>query len=90
MCWKGLAQTKVIEFAERNRNVETYVVRPGGVLGSKGSVLLPVLGRLLPMVSVGMLGAVMVDLAVNGGGEGELVQNKEILERGRELLKKWE
>lgn len=49
-----------------------------------GSALL---GCLLPTVSVQSLGAVMVDLAVNGG-EYQVVLNKVIVEKGRELLMK--
>lgn len=64
--------------------MKTYVVRPGGVLAGNGSDLL---GFLLPTVSVRVLGAAMVDLAVNGGDE-QLVENKLIVERGKELLGK--
>ena len=62
--------------------MKTYVVRPAGVLAGDGSALL---GWLLKTVSVRILAAVMVDLAVNGGSE-QVVANKAILERGRELL----
>jgi hypothetical protein len=62
--------------------VKAYVVRPAGVLAGDGSALL---GWLLKTVSVRMLAAVMVDLAVNGGSE-QVVVNKVILERGKELL----
>lgn len=65
--------------------MKPYVVRPGGVLGPNASALQPVLGCLLPTVSVEILGKVMADLAVNGGS-GESVQNKDIVERGKELL----
>ena len=64
--------------------MKTYVVRPGGVLAGDGSALL---GYLLPTVSVGQLAAVMADLAVNGWNE-QVVVNKVIVERGRELLMK--
>jgi hypothetical protein len=74
-----------LEFAKQHKNVKPYVVRPGGVLGPNASAFQPVLGCLLPTVSVEILGKVMADLAVNGGSS-ELVQNKEILERGKELL----
>lgn len=74
-----------MEFGKQNQNVETYVVRPGGVLeGEKGAALL---GCVLPTISVRMLGAAMVDLAINGGVK-EVLQNKDIVERGRELLMK--
>jgi hypothetical protein len=73
-----------LEFGKQNQNVKTYVVRPGGVLAGDGSALL---GRLLPTVSVRALAATMVDLALNGGSE-QVITNKVIVERGRELLMK--
>ncbi|EXJ92088.1 hypothetical protein A1O3_00638 [Capronia epimyces CBS 606.96] len=81
---RGLAQTKFLEFGRQNPSVKTYVVRPGGVLPGDGSGY-ALLGWLVPTVSVRSLAAVMVDLAVNGGSE-QLVNNKVIVERGRELL----
>ena len=81
--------------------METYVVRPGGVLANDrakktrtaGTTMTTkltrsgLLGRLLGKFSVRVdeLAAVMVDLAVNGGNEQEVV-NKVIVEKGRELL----
>jgi len=64
--------------------VKTCVVRPAGVLKKGGNVLLEF---LLPTVSVCKLAAVMVDLAVNGGSE-QIIENKPIIERGKELLMK--
>lgn len=64
--------------------MKTYVVRPAGVLAGDGSALL---GFLLRTVSVRELAAVMVDLTVNGGSE-QVVVNKVIVKRGRELLMK--
>lgn len=64
--------------------MKTYLVKPAGVLAGDGSALL---GYLLPTVSVRRLAAVMVDLAINGGSE-QLLVNKVIVERGRELLAK--
>ena len=64
--------------------MKTYVVRPAGVLAGNGSALLD---YVLGTVSVRALAAVMVDQAVNGGSE-QLVPNKVIVERGRELLLK--
>ncbi|RDW57616.1 hypothetical protein BP6252_13698 [Coleophoma cylindrospora] len=83
---RGLAQTKFLEFGEQNLNVKTYVVRPGGVLAGDG---IPLLGSLLPTVSVRSLAAVMVDLTVDGGSEA-MVENKSIVQRGKELLSKQE
>ena len=81
---QGLAQTKFLEFGKQNRNVETYVVKPAGVLARDGSALL---GYLIGTISVRQLAVVMMDLAVNGGSE-QVVVNKVIAERGRELLTK--
>lgn len=64
--------------------MKTYVMRPAGVLERDGSALL---GCLLRTISVRRLAAVMVDLAVNGGTD-QVVVNKVIVERGRELLMK--
>lgn len=84
--YQGLAQTKFLEFGKQTPSVETYVVRPGGVL-AKGAMAF--LGHFLGSMSVRVdqLGAGMVDLAVNGGGE-EIVTNKAIAERGLEVLRK--
>ncbi|KAK9357174.1 hypothetical protein V1504DRAFT_436988, partial [Lipomyces starkeyi] len=84
---RGLAQTKFLEFGKQNQNVETYVVRPGGVLarGNRNALLGRLLGTL--SVRVDVLAAAMVDLAVNGGSE-QVVVNKAIVERGRESLAK--
>jgi len=64
--------------------MKTYVVRPAGVLAGDGNALLRC---LLPTVSVRALAAVMVNIAVNGWSE-QVVTNKVILERGKELLMK--
>ncbi|KIN02328.1 hypothetical protein OIDMADRAFT_53837 [Oidiodendron maius Zn] len=81
---RGLAQTKFLEFGKQNQHIKTYVVRPAAVLPGDGSVFL---GFLLPTVSVRSLAAVMVDLAINGGNE-QVVANKVIIEKGKELLMK--
>ena len=64
--------------------MKTYIVRPGGVLARDGNALLR---HLLWTVAVRTdeLAAVMVDLAINGGSE-QIVGNKAIIEKGRELL----
>jgi hypothetical protein len=74
-----------IEFGEQIQNIETYVVRPGGVLLGDWSAFL--LGFILPAVTLERLAAVMVDLAMNGGNE-QVVINKDIIQRGGELLLK--
>lgn len=83
---QGLAETKFLEFGKQNQNVETYVVKPAAVLGRDGSALLGCLLRTFS-VRIDELAAVMVDLAVHGGSE-QVVVNRVIVERGRELLTK--
>jgi len=83
---RGLAQTKFLEFGKQNQHVKTYVVRPAGVLAKDGNALLGCVLRTIT-VRTDELGAVMADLAVNGGSE-QVVVNKVIVERGRELLAK--
>jgi hypothetical protein len=73
-----------LEFGKQTQNVKTYVVRPGGVLAGDGGDLL---GYLLPTVSVRRLAAVMVDLAVSRWSEQEVINNKIIVQKGKELLK---
>ncbi|ODM24245.1 hypothetical protein SI65_02046 [Aspergillus cristatus] len=82
---RGLAQTKFLEFGKQNQNVKTYVVRPAAVLAKDGSALLRCL-LWMSSVQTDELAAVMVDLALNGGSE-QVVGNKVIVERGRELTK---
>lgn len=67
--------------------MKIFVVRPGGVLreGVVGSATNAVLGWALPVVEVKILGEAMVDLAFNGGKE-VMVENKEIVERGKRVL----
>lgn len=67
--------------------VETYVVKPAAVLAIGTSAWLESLLRTfsLPVVRVDALAAVMIDLALDGGSE-QVVLNKVIVERGRELL----
>lgn len=61
-----------------------YIVRPGGVQPGDGSAFFE---SLMPTISVGRLAAVMVDLAVNGGSD-QVLENRAIQERGRELSMK--
>jgi hypothetical protein len=75
-----------LEFGKQNPSVKAYVVRPGGVLAKGGGALLR---HLLPTfaVRVDELAAAMVDITVHGGGE-QVVDNKDIVQRGREFLMK--
>lgn len=85
---RGLAETKLFQFAKQNQSVEPYVVKPAAVLPKDGRTT-ALLGYLLGetmTVRGDELGAVMADLAVNGGSE-QVVLNKGIVERGRELLR---
>jgi hypothetical protein len=83
---QGLAESKFLEFGEQNQNAETYVVKPAGVLARDGSALLKCLLWTIA-VRTDELAAVMVDIAINGGSE-QVIVNKVIVERGRELVTK--
>lgn len=74
----------MLEFGKQNQNVETYVVKPAGVLAKDRCAAL---GYVFPTVWVDELAAAMADLAVNGGNN-QMVLNKAIIEKGRELLNK--
>ncbi|KAI8945161.1 hypothetical protein F4801DRAFT_594378 [Xylaria longipes] len=87
---RGLAETKVIEFADSHENIwRTFVVRPGGVatkdiMGSR--TVAAVLGENW-CVLVEELGAFMTYLATDGEEEISVIQNARIVRKGRELLK---
>ncbi|KAH8597059.1 hypothetical protein B0O99DRAFT_740120 [Bisporella sp. PMI_857] len=83
---RGLAQTKFLKFGQQNQNVETYVVKPAAFLEKNASGLLGFWSWKF-WLWTDEVAAVMVDLAVNGGSE-QVVVNKVIMKRGRELLTK--
>lgn len=86
---KGMLQTKTLEFAdERNEDWEAIIVRPGGLLFGGDTYLNCaaewLFGRGL-VIRGEELGACVADLVVNGSGE-KVIENADLVERGRRLL----
>ncbi|KAI1746984.1 hypothetical protein F4782DRAFT_468927 [Xylaria castorea] len=87
---RGLAEAKVVEFAESHDNIwKTLVVRPGAVaidsiMGSR--TVASILGEKW-CVQIEELGAFMTYLAIDGEEESSVIQNALIVRKGRELLK---
>jgi hypothetical protein len=75
-----------LDFEREHTGFKAFIVRPGGVLESEGVLAHLATGLGVPVVGVKALGAVMVHMAVTGEGE-RVVENRELVLRGRELLK---
>ena len=88
---KGRLQTKTLEFAgERSDRWEALVIRPGGILFG-GSTFLNKTVEVLFGKGLAIRGeelaAFVADLVVNGA-EQSVIENRLMVERGRELLQK--
>ncbi|KAJ7478701.1 hypothetical protein B0H11DRAFT_1864441 [Mycena galericulata] len=86
---KGMAQNRLLEFAQQEVNQgrwETYIVEPAMVLPKEGDVLRRLWGFLVGSVKVEELAAVMIDV-VSNGNKDKILQNAQIVEKGRILLK---
>ena len=85
---KGVLQTKTIEFAEAHRDFwEAFIIRPGAILFGdtlRSKATEYVFGRGLAIRSE-ELGVFVADLAVNGAQQ-PVIENLEMVERGRKLL----
>ncbi|MCJ1397428.1 hypothetical protein MMC11_000621 [Xylographa trunciseda] len=82
---KGEAENGLFALAKGKEEVfEVLVVRPAGIL-PRGRTLKGMLLMLGPAVKVEAVGAVMVDMVVNGC-EKRTLENGEIVRRGKELL----
>lgn len=86
---KGVLQTKTLEFAEAHRDIwEALIIRPGGILFGGGTcvneVTEYVFGKGLAIRGE-ELGAFVADLVVNGS-QNAVIENREMVEKGRELL----
>ncbi|KAI0545930.1 hypothetical protein F4679DRAFT_587984 [Xylaria curta] len=86
---RGLAEAKVVEFAESHDSIwKTLVVRPGGVatdniMGSR--MVASMLGKNW-CVQLEELGAFMTYLVVDGEKESPVIENAHIVRKARELL----
>jgi hypothetical protein len=86
---KGEAENRVLEFAKTHEGVfDAFITRPAWVVpkASEGGILDLVRKALPAKVGVDQLAAVMVDLALNGG-KTNILENGELVNRGRVLLK---
>jgi hypothetical protein len=86
---KGLLVTKTIDFAEAHRDVwEALIIRPGGILFGGDTFLNKateyVFGRSLAIRGE-ELGAFVAELVVKGSQQ-PVIENLEMVERGRKLL----
>lgn len=84
-----MAENEMIAFAKEKVHEgrwETFIVKPAMVLHKEGDVLKRLGGHLLGAVQVDELAAVMIDV-VSNGNKDQILQNAEIVKRGRTLLK---
>lgn len=86
---KGVLQTKTIEFAEKHHDIwEALIIRPGGIMLGGDTYLNKateyLFGRNLAIRGE-ELGAFVADLVVNGS-QKTILENSEMVERGRKLL----
>jgi hypothetical protein len=64
---------------------EVIITRPSGVTPKERGVLKNIAASVVPMIKVDELAAAMVDIALNGGEKGTW-ENRDLVERGREVL----
>jgi hypothetical protein len=90
---KGLAETKMLEFAKDHADRwQTFIVKPGGVLREDAWYVWPaaqLLGQDSGIKGV-ELGSTMAELAVSGERHKEeegIILNRRIIEMGREILR---
>lgn len=85
---RGAAEARVLEAAEvgSRSEFEVYVVKPGVVLPKERAIFQRCIGDSLS-IKIDELGAVMVDLAVQGN-EQKVFRNQEIARHARKLQEK--
>jgi Semialdehyde dehydrogenase, NAD binding domain len=86
---RGATEARVLETAEEASQSQftVYLVKPGAVLPRYGAIIQRcILGDSLSII-INELGAMMVDLAVQGN-EQKVFHNLEIVKQGRKLLEK--
>ncbi|KAF2495745.1 hypothetical protein BU16DRAFT_526312 [Lophium mytilinum] len=86
---KGLLATKTLEFAEAHRDVwEALIIRPGGILFG-GDAFLNRVTEYVFGTSLAIrgeeVGATVADLVVNGARQ-PVIENSEMVQKGRKLL----
>jgi hypothetical protein len=83
---QGLAETKLLELAEKSGNFETVVIKCGYVLKKDNVVPELFVGFSKQAIRVDELAAAMVELAVMGSGS-KTIRNAELRGLGKRLLK---
>jgi len=83
---QGLAETKLLELAEENRDFEAVIVKCGFVLKKESAVPEVVVGVSRNAIRVDELAAAMIESAVMGGGS-QTIGNGELREMGKRVLK---
>ncbi|KAL4749395.1 hypothetical protein BDW72DRAFT_194930 [Aspergillus terricola var. indicus] len=75
---RGQVENELLKYAEKKADkVEVYILRPAIIL-SKGWSLGWLLLGMTPSISVDTLGRVMLNLAVDGGKTGKVLENREM------------
>lgn len=85
---KGEGENIVIEASKTSKNLDAYILRPGGVLSVRsglGGFLSGAVQALAPMIAVDRLAAAAVQLAVHGN-EKKIVENAQLVSLGKESL----
>lgn len=83
---QGLAETRLLELAEKSGNFEAVVVKCGYVLQKDNVVPELLVGFSKQAIRVDELAAAMVELAVMGSGSNT-IRNAELRSLGKRLLK---
>jgi len=83
---QGLAETKLLELAENNRDFEAVIIKCGYVLKKESAVPEVLVGVSRNAIRVDELAAAMVEIAVMGSGS-KTFGNSELRSIGKRLPK---
>ena len=83
---QGLAETKLLELAEKNSDFEAVIIKCGYVLKKESAVPEVLAGVSRNAIKVDELAAAMVEIAVMGSGS-KTFGNSELRSMGKGLLK---
>jgi hypothetical protein len=87
---KGLAETKLLEFAEQQRqdgdsSWETYVVKPGGVLSKSWSWIMTTIFGNAALIHIDVLAKAMLETALKGDAERRIF-HAALVKKGKAAL----
>ncbi|KAL4735748.1 hypothetical protein BDV11DRAFT_28147 [Aspergillus similis] len=75
---RGQVENELLEYAGKKVDkIDVYILRPAMIL-SKGWSLGRLLFGVMPSIAVDTLGRVMLDLAIDGGKSGKVLENSEM------------